>query len=260
MKDAGTSRGCGLLGLVAALGMGAGDLLMLARPVSGQEFVRLGIGNLALIPEGRLTAGAVLGVVFSALYVPGFWSVAQATGPAGQRPAFVMFCLLCATAVFGAAFHAAHGFVGIGLQAAGSIPSGVPTSGVAASFDALMKWLASLGALALLGGSVCFVILVAAGRSHYPRWFAVCPPFVLVLGCAGMGWLAPEPVGGYLWPSCFNLGMLVFFGLSLYFTGSVRPQGGRALSEPPNKALQQTGRHDGFSRVEGTPAGPAAEL
>src|SRR5262249_24285628 len=90
MKDAGASRGCGLLGLVAALGMGASDLLMLARPVSVQEFVRLGLGNLALIPEGRLTVAAVLGVVFSALYVPGFWSVAQATGPAGQRPAFVV--------------------------------------------------------------------------------------------------------------------------------------------------------------------------
>jgi hypothetical protein len=238
MKDAGASRGCGLLGLVAALGMGAGDLLMLARPVSGQDFVRLGIGNLALIPEGRLIAGAVLGVVFSALYVPGFWSVAQATGPAGQRPAFVMFCLLCATAVFGAAFHAAHGFVGIGLQAAGSIPSGVPASGVAASFDALMRWLASLGALALLGGSVFFAILVAPGRSQYPRWFAVCSPVGLVLGCAAMGWLAPEPVGGYLWPLCFNLGMLVFFALSLYLTSCTRAQSRCVMSEPPNKSLQ----------------------
>jgi hypothetical protein len=152
-----------------------------------------------------------------------------------------MFCLLCATSVFGAAFHAAHGFVGIGLQAAGSIPSGVPVNGVAASFDALMKWLSSLGALALLGGSVFFAILVGAGRSQYPRWFALCSPFVLVLGCAAIGWLAPEPVGGYLWPLCFNLGMLVFFALSLYLTGSARPQSRSVMSEPPNKALQQTG-------------------
>jgi hypothetical protein len=241
VEDTSTSHRCGLLGLVAALGMGASDLLMLARPVSGHEFVQLGIGNLALIPEGRLTAGAVLGVLFSALYVPGFWHVAQATGPAAQRPAFIMFCLLCATSVFGAAFHAAHGFVGIGLQAAGSIPSGVPATGVAASFDALMKWLSSLGALALLGGSVFFVILVAGGRGQYPRWFAACSPFVLVLAFAGIGWLAPEPIGGYLWPLCFNLGMLVFFGLSLYFTGSAKPRGRLAWSEPPNKALQQTG-------------------
>jgi hypothetical protein len=202
MKDAGASRRCGLLGLIAALGMGASDLLMLARPVSGHEFVQLGIGNLALIPEGRLTAGAVLGVLFSALYVPGFWHVAQATDPAVQRPAFVMFCLFCATSVFGAAFHAAHAFVGIGLQAAGSILGGVPANGVAASFDALMKSLSSLGAVALLGGSVFFAILVAARRSQYPRWLAVCSPFVLVLGCAAMGWLAPEPLGGYLWPLC----------------------------------------------------------
>jgi hypothetical protein len=241
MKDAGTSRRCGLLGLVAALGMGASDLLMLARPVSGHEFVQLGIGNLALIPEGRLAGGAVLGVLFSAVYIPGFWHVAQATDPTGQRPAFVMFCLLCATSVFGAAFHAAHGFVGIGLQAAGSIPSGVPTNGAAASFDALMKWLSSLGALALLGGSIAFVILVAAGPSQYPRWFAVCSPFALVLVFAGTGWLAPEPIGGYLWPGCFNFGMLAFFGLSLYLTRPARPQGRLALGESPNKALQKTG-------------------
>src|SRR5262249_52327700 len=132
MKDVAPTRGCGILGLVAALGMGASDLVMLARPVSGQEFVQLGIGNLALLPEGRLIAGAVLGVVFSTLYVPGFWHVAQATGPAGQRQTFVMFCLLCATATFGAAFHAAHAFVGIGLQGAASIPGGVPAPGVTA--------------------------------------------------------------------------------------------------------------------------------
>ena len=241
MKDASASRVCGLLGLVAALGMGASDLLMLARPVSGQEFVRLGIGNLALIPEGRLTGGAVLGVVFSTLYVPGFWHVAQATGPAAQRPAFVMFCLLCATTTFGAAFHAAHAFVGIGLQVTASIPGSLPAPGVTASFDALMTWLSALGAFALLGGSICFALLVATGRSQYPRWFAVCSPFVLVLGIAGLGWLAPGPFGGYLWPWCFNLGMLVFFALSLYLTRSIRRQGRLATREPPNKALQQTG-------------------
>jgi hypothetical protein len=241
MKDAGASRGYGLLGLVAALGMGASDLLMLARPVSGHEFVRLGIGNLALIPEARLTGGAVLGVLCSTLYVPGFWHVAQAAGPAAQRPAFVMFCLLCATATFGAAFHAAHAFVGIGLQATASIPGSVPAPGVTASFDALMTWLAALGALALLCGSICFALLVATGHSQYPRWFAVCSPFVLVLGFAALGWLAPGPVGGYLWPWCFNLGMLVFFALSLHLTRAARTQGRRARSEPPNKALQQTG-------------------
>jgi hypothetical protein len=241
MNDAGTSRACGLLGLVAALGMGASDLLMLARPVSGQEFVGLGIGNLALIPEGRLTGGAVLGVACSTLYVPGFWHVAKATGPAGQRPAFVMFCLLCATTTFGAAFHAAHAFVGIGLQATASIPGGVLAPGVTASFDALMTWLSALGALALLGGSICFALLVATGHSQYPRWFAVCSPFALVLGFAGVGWLAPGPLGGYLWPLCFNLGLLVFFALSLYLTGSARPQGRWATGKPPNESLQPTG-------------------
>jgi hypothetical protein len=230
MIDAGTSRGCGLLGLVAALGMGASDLLMLARPVSGHEFVRLGIGNLAFMPEGRLTGGAVLGVVCSTLYVPGFWHVAQAAGPAAQRPAFIMFCLLCGTTTFGAAFHAAHAFVGIGLQAAASIPGGAPAASVTASFEPLMTWLSALGALALLGGSLCFALLVAPGHSRYPRWFAVCSPFALVLSFAGVGWIAPGPVGGYMWPLCFNLGMLVFFALSLHLTGSVRPQGRRATS------------------------------
>jgi hypothetical protein len=241
MNNAGTSRVCGMLGLVAALGMGASDLLMLGRPVSGQEFVQLGIGNLALVPEGRLIAGAVLGVICSTLYVPGFWHVVQATAPAGQRLAFVMFCLLCATTAFGAAFHAAHGFVGIGLQAVGSMPDGVSARGVTAPFEALMNWLSSLGALVLLGGSIFFVLLVATGCSQYPRWFAVCSPFVLVLGFAGMGWLAPAPVGGYLWPVCFNLGMLVFFALSLYLTGSAKPRRRWTVSEPPNKSLRQTG-------------------
>jgi hypothetical protein len=224
MKDASTNRLCGTLGLVAALGMGASDLLMLARPVSGQEFVKLGIGNLALLPEGRLIAGAVLGVVFSTLYVPGFWHVEQAIAPAGQRPAFVMFCLLCGTITFGAAFHAAHGFIGISLQAAGSVPDGVPASCVTAPFEALISWLSSLGALVLLVGSTLFVLLVATGRSQYPRGFAACSPFVLVLAFAALGWLAPAPVGGYLWPVCFNLGLTAFFALSLYLTGSDRPQ------------------------------------
>jgi hypothetical protein len=179
--------------------------------------------------------------MFSTLYVPGFWHVAQATGPVRQRPAFGMFCLLCATATFGAAFHAAHAFVGIGLQGASSIPGGVPAPSVTAAFDVLMTWLSALGALALLGGSLWFALLVATGHSQYPRWFAVCSPFVLVLGFAGVGWLAPGPVGGYLWPLCFNMGMLVFFALSLYLTGSARSQGRWATRAPPNKALQQTG-------------------
>ncbi len=64
------SHWCGLLGLIAALGMGASDLVMLARPVSGREFATRGIGNLAFISDWRLAAGAVAGVAFVEL-VPG---------------------------------------------------------------------------------------------------------------------------------------------------------------------------------------------
>jgi hypothetical protein len=209
------SRFCGILGLVAALGMGASDVLMLGLPVSGRKFVQLGIANLTELPEWRLMAGAVSGVVFSTLYVPGFWHVMQAAGPAGWRRSFAMFCLFCATTIFGGAFHAAHGFVGVGLHAATSAPDDFSGSHVYANFDAMMVWLSNLGALALLGGSVLFTTLVASGRSRYPRWFAACSPFVLVLACAMLGCLAPAPVGGYLFPVCFNLAMAVFFGLSL---------------------------------------------
>jgi hypothetical protein len=203
------NRVCGLLGLVAALGMGASDLLMLARPVSGREFVQLGLANLALLPEWRLLAGAVAGAAFSTLYVPGFWHVAEALEPAGRRRAFAVFCLLCATASLGGAFHAAHGFVGVGLRSADA---------PAAAFEVLMNWLAAPGAFALLGGSAIFTPLVATGRSYYPRWFAACSPFGLVLVCGVLGWLAPAPVGGYLWPVLFNLALAVFFALSLTLT------------------------------------------
>jgi hypothetical protein len=200
--------------------MGASDLVMLARP--GREFVQLGIGNLALLPEGRIMTGAVLGAACSTLYVPGFWHVAQAAAAAGRRRAFAMYCLLSAMAVLGSAFHAAHGFVGVAIRAAPFARSPLSASPVFMSFDLLMNWLASLSALALLGGSVLFVLLVASGTSEYPRWFAVCSPFVLVFGVAILGWISPAPVGGYLWPLCFNLGMAVFFALSLCLTGSHR--------------------------------------
>jgi hypothetical protein len=178
-----------------------------------------------------------LGVLFSTLYVPGFWHVMEATSSAGPRQAFVMFCLFCATAAFGAAFHAAHAFVGIGLHAVGSTPGAVSASGVKAPFETLKAWLSSLGALLLVAGSVFFTLLVGAGRSQYPRWFAACAPFVLVLGFAGLGWVAPAPVGGYLWPVCFNLAMLVFFALSLYLTGFTTSQGSCASTEPPNLSI-----------------------
>jgi hypothetical protein len=209
-----------MLGLVAALGMGASDLLMLGLPVSGRKFVHLGIANLAELPEWRLMAGAVSGVVFSTLYVPGFWHVAQAVGPAGWRRSFAMFCLFCATTAFGGAFHAAHGFVGVGLHAPATAAGDLSGSHVYANFDLMMVWLSSLGALALLGGSMLFTALVVTGRTLYPRWFAACSPFVLVLAFAVPGWLSPAPVGGYLWPVCFNLAMAVFFGLSLCLTWS----------------------------------------
>jgi hypothetical protein len=117
-----------------------------------------------------------------------------------------------------------------------------------------MTWLSALGALALLGGSICFTLLVAGGHSQYPRWFAVSSPFVLVLGFAAVGWLAPAPVGGYLWPLCFNLAMLVFFALSVYLTSSARPQGRWATHEPPGgigdiQGCRQRRRASGTFRV-----------
>src|SRR5262245_46481662 len=112
-----------ILGIIAAVGMGLSDLVMLARPISGRAYVAAGLNNLAFISDARLRAGAVAGMFSAALYVPGFWHVYLSL-KAGGLVALAVYWLLVATMIFGSAFHLAHGIVGIAIRREGTIAGG----------------------------------------------------------------------------------------------------------------------------------------
>lgn len=187
--------------LGAALGVVADELLLYS-PSGGYEDPELGF--MALISQERLFFGALLGVLAIPLEGLGLALVYRGLKKAGKGLAIVGVALGLYIVAVGTATHACFFYVGF-LAEKGMLHEALdlltPVAGAfVAGFFVLFLGLAGL---------------IGAGKTHFPKWFALATPLTVYFLCL-LAYLLIPSVGNVLLPAGFNLGMCCFFALLLY--------------------------------------------
>jgi len=206
----------GVLGLLAAILVGAGEFLLhfdaLGRFADGgaYEFMRG-------ISAERTTIGHFLGVLSAPFYIIGFWHLMKMLEPANKLASRIAFVIM--------SYGIIVGVVWIGSRA--GISSIVNSTSISdtASFISLYELryenLLQVTRLSVLIFSAIFIWLILSGRSHYPRWMALLNPIFLILASFAIWVLAPA-VGVYLMPIALNVAFALLFLFSIYFSLKVK--------------------------------------
>ncbi len=206
----------GVLGLLAAILVGAGEFLLhfdaLGRFAEGgtYEFMR-GIN------AERTTIGHFIGVLSAPFYIIGFWHIMKMLEPANPLVSRIAFAIMSYGIIVGA--------VWIGSRAA--ISSVVNSTSMAdpmffiSLYELRYENLLQVTRLAVLFFSVIFIWLVLSGRSHYPRWMALFNPILLILASFAIWMIAPV-VGVYLMPIALNVAFALLFLFSIYHSQKIK--------------------------------------
>ena len=203
----------GYAGLLGALLLFAGDMLLLGHWGAAADF-RAGMLELVRsMPVERIWAGGLLGPVAGALLVAGFWQVCQgAKAPAGWA-ARTMFGLFLLFAVGMAAIHSVWAVFELLIRSCvgGSAPAAcqAQAQAVQAYMQVSLLGLAVPGAVA----SVMLAVLVLRGRTHLPRWAVLANPLLLVAVLLPAFGVAPAPIGAVLLGGSASILLLVFFAV-----------------------------------------------
>lgn len=203
----------GFMGLIAAIFTGAGEFLLhfdaLGRYEGGYEFM---VG----ISENRSTIGHYLAALGAPFYIVGVWHIMKMLEPANPKAAKVAFAIM------------AYGFIEgvIWISSRASISAIVNDIGIANAAELIRLYeiryenLLQVTRLAVLGLSVIFVWLVLTGRTHYPKWAAICNPILLIIACFAV-WIIAPTIGNYIMPIALNVAFGILFIISIYHSTKI---------------------------------------
>ncbi len=206
----------GIIGLVAAILVGAGEFLL-----HFDALGRFGEDGGYLFMQGisaqRTTIGHFIGVLSAPFYIIGFWHIMKMLEPANPLVSRIAFAIMSYGIIVGA--------VWIGSRAA--ISSVVNSTSMTdpmffiSLYELRYENLLQVTRLAVLFFSVIFIWVVLSGRSHYPRWMALFNPILLILASFAIWMIAPA-VGVYLMPIALNVAFAVLFLFSINFSQKVK--------------------------------------
>lgn len=204
------------MGILGALLLFAGDMLLLGHFGSAADFRAGMLETIRSAPLARIWAGGLMGPIAGALLVAGFWQVCQSVQEPKGRAARAMWGLFVLFAVGMAAIHSVWAVFELVIQSCGSADgtATVACQALAASVQGYMRL--SLLALAVPGAiaSVILAVLVLGGRTHLPRWTVVANPLLLVAVLLPAFATAPAPIGAVLLGGSASILLLVFFAVA----------------------------------------------
>lgn len=200
------SRLLGGLGILGALTLFIGDVLLFGYQGSGANF-REGLAAAAsTVPVDRLFLGGLLGPIGAVMCLAGFYAVWR--NVSSSKLARVMAGLFALFAVSVGAFH---------LLCTSSVLALKFCNGQTGACADLLSSVRALGQSAYLAmlvpGALAFVllgVLTATGKANLSRWTILANPLVL-LAFSPLLRSSPAPVGAVLVAGSASLSLLVFF-------------------------------------------------
>lgn len=200
----------GLIGLLAAILVGAGEFLLHFDPLA--RFSEGGNYSFMLAAsESRQTWGHFLGVLAAPFYVVGCWHIYLMLKPANQKWAFIAFLLGAYGFMIGADWISSRSSIGAIAHLQESKTQLQPLVDL---YVLRYESLLSVIRITTLLLSIIIIVLVWGGKSHYHKSMAFLNPIVLLLLNFVVYLIAPD-IGKYMMPIALNIGFGLFFVLSL---------------------------------------------
>jgi hypothetical protein len=210
-------RIAGTFGLAGALLLAVGDQCLYFAAASGADFLHGLRGIVAAAPTGRVLFGAGLAPIAALLYLAGFWHVYMRLRAPHPRIAAVIAIGLALCLLAGTTYHALWGAKALAMKATlGATASAQPA--LAMLEAQLQAFAANVYLIAEISGypsAVLLAIMIAAGRSDYPRWLALLTPAIPLVILQFVAPYTPAPFGSLVGGSASNLSFALFFAASI---------------------------------------------
>ena len=222
-----TQRWTRLTGICATLGalvFATGDILMHGIPATVADFPSLApyadtVGDMVLMlapSELRFFVGSFAILLLAPLELAAAFHLYRALRPAGRLHALVPSALLLWMAALVPLVHGSFYYLGEALRALAAAEPSAQEAALALveRFQFALFFLYIPILVGFLVGWLWATVLIARGRTLYPRWMALFNPVLLMFVFAGIGKVVPGSVGDALYAAFTNLGGVVFFALS----------------------------------------------
>ena len=206
----------GMIGLIAAILVGAGEFLLHFDPLA--RFSETSYEFMLAASDERQTIGHFLGVLGGPLYVVGCWHIYLMLKPANQVLAFVAFVLGAYGFMIGADWISSRASIGaiVHLQ-----QNGVAVETLIQLYQERYESLLMVIRITTFVLSLIFIGLTLTGRSHYQKWHAIFNPILLLVGSFIVYMVSPD-IGKYLMPIALNVAFGIFFLLSILQTRNLK--------------------------------------
>jgi hypothetical protein len=214
-------RWTGLLAILGALLYAIGDSLLLASKVNLDDYPRLqphakllsDAEKMVVLPWWRLAWGGLLGVFSTPLVLAGIWQVYQGLAPAGEAAALPPFVLFACASIVGAFGHGTFIYMGEYVQALNRVSD--DSQAVLVEMIQHHRKILIITYLFLLGcilaATIWYTVLVAGGRTHFPRWMAGVNPVTALVVWMLVKKVLPARVRDLTEGAGFNVAYLIFF-------------------------------------------------
>ncbi len=205
----------GIIGLLAAILVGAGEFLLHFDPLT--RFSENSYDFMLAASDQRQTWGHFLGVLGGPLYLVGCWHIYLMLKPAGQKLAFAGFFICAYGFVMGLIWISSRGSIGALIH----LPeTGGSIEGLVALYQLRYESLLTIIRVTTITISIIFVYLTLTGRSHYQKWHAAFNPILLLLMSFVIYAISPV-IGKYIMPIALNVAFGIFFIMSLIQTRNI---------------------------------------
>jgi hypothetical protein len=215
MKEQSANRLTGLAGVAGALLFFCGDMLFYGHWGPGATFHE---GMLKVLNEAsllRLFVGGLVGPVAACLCLVGCWHVRRNLIRGSPLFGQIAFLSLAATMIIGSAVHALWVPRGLGIKYSDALATVTPE--LITALKDYWYFAYQMAEVPAYLSAILLLILVALGKSRYPRW-TMLANFGVVSLLAPLAERVPSPFGAILVGGFTNLSIALFFLVSVTST------------------------------------------
>lgn len=203
----------GIIGILAALLGGLGDLLMLYNPEGGYETQDYMF--LMPISTWRVVVGYYLGVIFIPLQLIGFGLVYHAIRPAGRKLTWPIVFTVVYILIIGVVYHAMLGGLAQLMHLKKQTFIDAELFQLTLNhYRMILEPISVILYVSFVVASFILGYLIQTNKTAYPKWANLFNPFFTHLVFLGV-YLINKPIGSALLITGLNSSLLILFLLSV---------------------------------------------